>query len=50
MHIENKVGEQFDSDELYWDEKNGKVYSERTLRFKDKTRNLKVMVLNRDQK
>lgn len=28
VHVENIEGEQFDSDELYWDQKNGRVYSE----------------------
>lgn len=28
VHIENMVGEQFDSQEFYWDRKNGKVYSD----------------------
>ncbi|RNC63617.1 LPS export ABC transporter periplasmic protein LptC [Proteiniphilum sp. X52] len=28
VHVENRKGEQFDSDELFWDGKNGKVFSE----------------------
>lgn len=28
VHVENAKGEQFDSDELYWDEKKGRVYSD----------------------
>ncbi len=28
VHVENMQGEQFDSEELYWDQKNGRVYSD----------------------
>lgn len=41
VHIENKVGEQFDSDELYWDEKNGKVYSDAYIEIQRQDSQLK---------
>lgn len=41
VHIENKEGEQFDSDELYWDEKNGRVYSEAYIEIQRKDSQLK---------
>lgn len=34
VHVENMKGEQFDSDELFWDGENGKVYSEEFIEIK----------------
>lgn len=41
VHIENKEGEQFDSDELYWDEKNGRVYSDAYIEIQRQDSQLK---------
>ncbi len=34
VHVENRKGEQFDSEELFWDGKNGKVFSEAYIEIK----------------
>jgi LPS export ABC transporter protein LptC len=34
VHVENMEGEVFESEELYWDQKNGKVYSEKYIEIK----------------
>lgn len=41
VHVENMDGEQFDSDELFWDEKNGKVYSDAYIQIKSGDTELK---------
>ncbi|WP_294082293.1 LPS export ABC transporter periplasmic protein LptC [Proteiniphilum sp. UBA5384] len=34
VHVENREGEQFDSEELFWDQKNGKVFSDAYIEIK----------------
>lgn len=41
VHVENMEGEQFDSDELYWDRKNGRVYSESYIEIQQKESQMK---------
>lgn len=41
VHVENRQGEQFDSEELFWDGKNGKVYSEAFIEIKSGLTELK---------
>lgn len=41
VHVENMKGEQFDSDELFWDQKNGRVYSEAYIEIKSGVTELK---------
>ncbi len=41
VHVENMKGEQFDSEELFWDEKNGKVFSEAYIEIKSGLTELK---------
>lgn len=41
VHVENRQGEQFDSQELFWDRKNGKVYSEEYIEIKSGDTELK---------
>lgn len=41
VHVENRKGEQFDSDELYWDGKNGRVFSEAYIEIKSGLSELK---------
>ncbi|SFL16502.1 LPS export ABC transporter periplasmic protein LptC [Proteiniphilum acetatigenes] len=41
VHVENRKGEQFDSDELFWDGKNGKVFSEAYIEIKSGLTELK---------
>lgn len=33
VHVENRKGEQFDSEELFWDQKNGEVYSDAYIKI-----------------
>lgn len=41
VHVENMEGEQFDSEELFWDQKNGKVFSEVYIEIKSGVTELK---------
>lgn len=41
VHVENRKGEQFDSEELFWDGKNGKVFSEAYIEIKSGLTELK---------
>jgi len=41
VHVENRKGEQFDSEELFWDGKNGKVFSETYIEIKSGLTELK---------
>ncbi|OJV86083.1 MAG: LPS export ABC transporter periplasmic protein LptC [Bacteroidia bacterium 44-10] len=41
VHVENWKGEQFDSEELYWDGKNGRVFSEAYIEIKSGLTELK---------
>lgn len=41
VHVENRMGEQFDSEELFWDQKNGKVFSEAYIEIKSGVTELK---------
>lgn len=34
VHVENMIGEHFDSDELFWDQQNEKVYSDKYIEIK----------------
>lgn len=34
VHVENMQGEEFDSDELFWDQKNQRVYSDKYIEIK----------------
>lgn len=34
VHVENRKGEQFDSEELFWDQKNGRVFSDAYIEIK----------------
>lgn len=41
VHVENSKGEQFDSDELYWDSKSGRVFSDAYIEIKSGVTELK---------
>lgn len=41
VHVENREGEQFDSEELFWDGKNAKVYSDSYIEIKSGLTELK---------
>ncbi len=41
VHVENRKGEQFDSEELFWDGKNGRVFSEAYIEIKSGLTELK---------
>ena len=41
VHVENMEGEKFDSEELYWDQKNGKVYSDAYIEIERQESRLK---------
>lgn len=41
VHVENMKGEQFDSEELFWDQKNGRVFSEAYIEIKSGVTELK---------
>lgn len=41
VHVENNKGEQFDSQELFWDQKNGKVFSDAYIEIKSGMTELK---------
>lgn len=41
VHVENMIGEQFDSPELFWDRKEQRVYSDKYIEIKSKDTKLK---------
>lgn len=41
VHVENMEGEKFDSDELYWDQENGRVYSDAYIEIQRQESQLK---------